>query len=32
VTTANTVAGPAEVNTPFDAFQSNPGYKNPFSS
>jgi hypothetical protein len=29
---ANTVAGPAEISTPFDAFQSNPGYKNPFGA
>lgn len=32
VTTANTVAGPAEINTPFDASQSNPGFMNPFNS
>ncbi|KAI9635304.1 ferritin-like domain-containing protein [Dioszegia hungarica] len=32
VTTANTVAGPAVINTPFDAFQSNAGFKNPFGA
>lgn len=32
VTTANTVAGPAVINTPFDAFQGNAGFKNPFGA
>jgi hypothetical protein len=29
---ANTVAGPAEVNTPFDFNQSNTGFMNPFGA
>jgi len=32
VTTANTVAGPLELTTVFNAFQSNPGFMNPFNS
>nr|KIR44042.1 hypothetical protein I312_06753 [Cryptococcus bacillisporus CA1280] len=32
VNTSNTVAGPAEVQSSFDAFQSNPGFMNPYGA
>lgn len=32
VNTSNTVAGPAEVQSGFDAFQSNPGFMNPYGA